>query len=72
VHDTLCVIYQAPDAGYRGREIWFSSAADASGGCPNVINTVSIVDLTEESNPMPIAPAEYDIDGYSDGSRGIR
>jgi choice-of-anchor B domain-containing protein len=64
VHDTQCVIYEGPDAAYRGREICFSSAADASAGFPP-LNTVSIVDVTDKSNPTSIARAEYDVDGYS-------
>ena len=64
IHDTQCVIYEGPDPDHQGREICLSSAADASGGFPP-FNTVSVVDVTDKSNPVAISRVDYDVDGYS-------
>jgi choice-of-anchor B domain-containing protein len=64
IHDTQCVIYEGPDPDHQGREICFSSAADSSVGFPP-LNTVSIADVTDKSNPMEISRAEYEVDGFS-------
>ncbi len=48
-HDTQCVIYHGPDEDYAGREI-----------CVNANETaLSIADVTDKSNPVPVARAEY-------------
>lgn len=66
VHDTQCVIYSGPDAGYRGREICFNSAADFQGFSPEgIINTLEIIDVTNKSAPEQLSEIEYPEDGYS-------
>ena len=48
-HDTQCVIYHGPDEDYAGREI-----------CVNANETaLSIADVTDKSNPIAVARAEY-------------
>ncbi len=48
-HDTQCVIYHGPDEDYAGREI-----------CVNANETaISIADVTDKSNPVAVARAEY-------------
>ena len=48
-HDTQCVIYHGPDEDYAGREI-----------CVNANETaLSIADVTDKSNPVAVARAEY-------------
>ena len=66
IHDTQCVIYEGPDADYRGREICFNSAAEFITFTPEgIINTVSIVDVTDKANPVGLARVDYPLDGYS-------
>jgi choice-of-anchor B domain-containing protein len=71
IHDTQCVIYGGRDADYRGREICFNSAPQPGPlrGEPfspeGNINTLSIVDVTDKSNPVAIANVEYHTDGIS-------
>ena len=48
-HDAQCVIYQGPDAEYRGREICLSSNG----------NALSIADVTDKANPVAVSVAEY-------------
>ena len=48
-HDGQCVIYNGPDSNYKGREICFASNETA----------LRIVDVTDKSNPIPIAAANY-------------
>jgi choice-of-anchor B domain-containing protein len=62
-HDTQCVVYQGPDTDYTGREVCFSSNANFDG--TPFLNTLSIADVTDKSNPVGIANAEYPEDGYS-------
>jgi choice-of-anchor B domain-containing protein len=64
-HDTQCVIYQGPDADYAGREICFGSNANFDG--TPFLNTLSIADVTDKSNPVGISNVEYPdgVDGYS-------
>lgn len=66
-HDTQCVIYDGPDADYQGLEICFNSNTNfAQLPFPdNFVGTLSIVDVTDKSNPMGIANVEYAGDGYS-------
>ena len=48
-HDTQCVVYHGPDEDYAGREI-----------CVNANETaISIADVTDKSNPIAVARAEY-------------
>jgi choice-of-anchor B domain-containing protein len=65
IHDTQCVIYDGPDADHTGREICFNSAAHYTGDIENIDNTLSIVDVTDKSNPQPLARIRYPNDGYS-------
>ena len=56
VHDTQCVNYLGPDADYVGQEICFNATPDFP-----TANTVSIVDVTDKSNPIGIANVEYGV-----------
>lgn len=58
-HDAQCVIYRGPDADHSGREICLASNED----------TLTIVDVTNKSNPVQIsrtgyAGAEYTHQGW--------
>jgi choice-of-anchor B domain-containing protein len=48
-HDAQCVTYEGPDADHSGREICFGANETA----------LSIADVTDKQNPVPIAVAEY-------------
>ena len=48
-HDAQCVVYNGPDPDYSGREICLGSNETA----------ISIADVTDKSNPVKIASAEY-------------
>jgi choice-of-anchor B domain-containing protein len=48
-HDTDCVIYNGPDAAYRGHNICFGYNED----------TITIVDMTNGSNPIQISRLSY-------------
>ena len=70
IHDVQCVVYEGPDADYRGREICFASNAeiidpDADFTPENILNALAIVDVTDKDNPVGIAQVEYEGDGYS-------
>ena len=68
MHDTQCVVYEGPDAAYQGREICFSSAATYVGpgfDSASFVNTVSVADVTDKSNPVALDSFEYEMDGYS-------
>lgn len=54
-HDSQCVVYRGPDHRYHGREICFSSNATA----------LSIADVTDKKNPVPLASATYPSVGYA-------
>jgi choice-of-anchor B domain-containing protein len=54
-HDVQCVIYDGPDADYQGREICFASNED----------TVTIVDVTDKSNPVELSQAIYPNTAYT-------
>jgi len=54
-HDAQCVIYAGPDTQYTGREICFASNED----------TVTIVDVTDKSNPVQISRGFYPTPGYT-------
>ncbi|MGH2750220.1 MAG: choice-of-anchor B family protein [Actinomycetota bacterium] len=66
IHDTQCVIYGGPDRDYRAREICFNSNAEPHHDDPDgIANALSIVDVTDKENPVPLARMEYPNDGYS-------
>jgi len=66
VHDTQCVVYDGPDAAYRGREICFNANAEFVGPTiEDIENTLSIVDVTDKENPKPLSRVFYGEDGYS-------
>ena len=66
IHDTQCVIYAGPDAAHVGREICVNSAATFNDFSPEgIINTVSVVDVTDKANPVSLDRLEYPTDGYS-------
>ena len=48
-HDAQCVIYNGPDARYAGREICLGSNGTA----------LSIADVTDKDNPVPVAVGPY-------------
>ncbi len=54
-HDAQCVIYRGPDEDHQGREICIGANA----------NAVSIADVTDKKNPVPIARADYPNVGYT-------
>ena len=54
-HDAQCVTYQGPDTEHSGREICFGSNETA----------ISIADLTDKSNPVQLAKADYPNVGYA-------
>jgi len=66
IHDTQCVIYKGPDRTYRGREICFNANAEYVGPtAEDIENTLSIVDVTDKENPVPLSRVFYGRDGYS-------
>ncbi len=48
-HDGQCVVYHGPDEDYQGRQICFASNETA----------LRIVDVTDKSNPVPLAAVSY-------------
>ncbi len=54
-HDLQVVTYEGPDATYAGREIAFNSNED----------TLTIVDVTNKSNPSQISRTGYSQSGYT-------
>ncbi|MDX1394161.1 MAG: choice-of-anchor B family protein [Gemmatimonadota bacterium] len=48
-HDAQCVVYHGPDPDYQGREICIGANETA----------LSIADLTDKGDPVPIATASY-------------
>jgi choice-of-anchor B domain-containing protein len=67
IHDVQCVIYEGPDADYRGREICFAANAEVIGDFnpEGILNALAIIDVTDKDNPVGIAQVEYEGDGYS-------
>ncbi|OAX80184.1 hypothetical protein ACJ72_05490 [Emergomyces africanus] len=55
VHDAQCVIYKGPDKKYTDREICFNYNED----------TLTIVDVTDKSNPVQISSTPYDGASYT-------
>ncbi len=54
-HDVQCVVYEGPDTRYTGDEICLASNE----------NTVTIVDVTNKSNPTMLSQAIYPNTGYT-------
>ncbi len=54
-HDNQCVTYKGPDARYAGREVCFNASETA----------VGIADVTDKTNPKPIAVAAYPNTSYA-------
>jgi len=54
-HETQCVVYRGPDEDYNGREICFAANAD----------TLTLVDVTDKSNPQQISRTGYSGVGYT-------
>jgi choice-of-anchor B domain-containing protein len=54
-HDTQCVIYDGPDVDHQGQEICFNSNA----------NTLTIVDVTDKSDPTQLSRTGYTGSGYT-------
>ncbi|MDX1547438.1 MAG: choice-of-anchor B family protein, partial [Rhodothermales bacterium] len=53
-HDAQCVVYQGPDADYLGQEICIGSN----------VNVLSVADVTDKQNPVPIATGSYPTSSY--------
>ena len=62
IHDTQCVIYEGPDSDYSGHEICFNSTNLTPGGSEN---SLTIVDVTDKSNPVGLSKGLYGNAGYS-------
>jgi len=54
-HDVKCVIYEGPDERFNGQEICFASNED----------TVSVVDVTDKSEPILLGRHSYTDSGYT-------
>ena len=54
-HDAQCVVYHGPDTEHQGKEICLASNED----------TVTIVDVTDKSNPVQLSQATYPNDAYT-------
>jgi hypothetical protein len=63
IHDTQCVVYQGPDGDHRGSEICFNSNATAVD--PAATHALSIVDVSDKSNPVALSRTLYPNPGYS-------
>jgi choice-of-anchor B domain-containing protein len=61
IHDTQCVVYEGPDARFRGHEVCFNSSPDS----PGLTNAVSIVDVTDKSDPIMLARMPYGGSSFS-------
>ena len=55
VHDTECLFYNGPDAAYQGHEICFGYNE----------NTLTIIDVTDKSNPIMVSRTGYDDAAYT-------
>ncbi len=54
-HDVQCVVYQGPDVNFQGKEICFAANED----------TITIIDVTDKSNPVLISRTSYPEFGYT-------
>lgn len=57
IHDVQCVVYAGPDRRYTDREICFASSPGP--------NSVTIVDVTDKSDPEMLSATEYPNSGFS-------
>ena len=55
VHETQCVVYHGPDVTYQGHEVCFAHDED----------TVTIIDVTDKTNPVQISRTPYQGSGYT-------
>jgi choice-of-anchor B domain-containing protein len=55
VHDAHCVVYKGPDSNHTDREICFCCNED----------TVTVVDVTDKSNPVQLSRTGYTDSGYT-------
>jgi choice-of-anchor B domain-containing protein len=55
VHEAQCVVYRGPDADHRNKEICFAANED----------TLTIVDVTNKSNPQMLSRTPYTGSGYT-------
>ena len=55
VHDTQCVVYRGPDETHHDKEVCFNSSEDQ----------VSIVDVTDKSNPVVLGRLTYPRSNYT-------
>ena len=53
-HDAQCIVYKGPDTQHQGKEVCFGANETA----------ISISDVSDKSNPVPIATATYPNPGY--------
>ncbi len=53
-HDAQCIMYDGPDTQHQGKEVCFGANETA----------LSIADVSDKSNPVPIATATYPNPGY--------
>ena len=53
-HDVQCVVYQGPDADYKGREICIGSNETA----------ISVADVTDKDNPVAVSTGSYPDHAY--------
>ncbi len=54
-HDAQCTVYQGPDIGHQGKQICFAQNED----------TLTIVDVTDKSNPVQLSRTGYAGVGYT-------
>ena len=54
-HDAQCVIYNGPDTKYQGREVCFNFNE----------NTLTLVDVTNRTNPVMISKRGYEDYSYT-------
>jgi choice-of-anchor B domain-containing protein len=52
-HDAQCVTYHGPDVRYQGRELCFA----ANPNSPGLVDALTIVDVTDKSNPALVGRA---------------
>lgn len=64
IHDTQCVIYNGPDREHRRKELCFNSVANFD-DAGMLHNKLSVVDVTDKSNPIRLSATHYEGDGYS-------
>lgn len=60
VHDAQCVIYNGPDTAYVGHELCFN----ANGSPTPEFNQLTIVDVTDKTQPVRLSTARWEGMGY--------